>query len=105
MGCVRFALIFWMRILLIPVSSHCANMNACILGFTVPNKRNLLPVDDHRYFYCEETGEIGRSSWVGRYTCGAAREAMARFLLLHGKNPHSIHEIVLALTSTEHSSS
>jgi len=76
---------FWIRVLIISASSHCANMNACILGDTLPGNGILLANDDHRYFFVEDVVSVsdGQTWAVGRYTCGAARDTMARFLTLH----------------------
>lgn len=76
--------------------SNCANMSACILGLAVPNKKTLLACDDHRYVFCEEAGSVEQGLWVGRYTCGAARDTMASILTLHKMHTRNIDDYVRA---------
>lgn len=83
--------------------SHCANMNACILGLAVPNRKSLPACDDHRYFFCEETGPVGQRSWVSRYACGAARDTMANILTLHKMHTRNIDNYVRAIRIIDHS--
>ncbi|KAF8534790.1 hypothetical protein BDD12DRAFT_895078 [Trichophaea hybrida] len=84
---------------------HCANMNACILGDALPGNGILLANDDHRYFFVEEVDSVsdGQTWAVGRYTCGAAREAMARFLTLHQMHTRNIDDYVKAIRIIDHS--
>ncbi|KAF8538315.1 hypothetical protein BDD12DRAFT_806239 [Trichophaea hybrida] len=81
---------FKIWIFLISVPRHCVNLNACIMGHAVPNRLRLDACVDHRYVFCEEAVVDGESVSVGRYICGAARNAMARILSEHTERPYSV---------------
>ena len=57
-------------------------MKACVAHGAVPTS---MPLDaiDHRYSFEKTTLGAG----IGSYTCGAAREAVAKGLRLHGRTP------------------
>ncbi|KAF8539439.1 hypothetical protein BDD12DRAFT_96976 [Trichophaea hybrida] len=95
----------WIRILLFSASSHCANMNACVLGNPLPGNGILLACDDHRYFFVEDVVlDLDGQTWaVGRYTCGATREVMARMLTLHKMHTRNIDEYAKALRIIDYS--
>ena len=57
--------------------SYCDYVDACIRRRTVPAGTSASLID-HRYFYSEES--------EGNYTCGIAREAVARQLWKYGRN-------------------
>ena len=64
------------RVLLTWVSRHTENMTACLYGLSLPFGSLSHDTDDHRFFFVERTAGY----YVGRYTCGVARDAMARYL-------------------------
>lgn len=76
------------------VYRHCEYMNACMIKDYVP----LAPhhVVDHRYFFATQSG----SAEIGSYTCGIAREAVARALRLYGRNTSVDYQFLLRALTT-----
>ena len=68
--------------------SYCNYVNACIRRLTVPAGTSASLID-HRYFYSKE--------FEGNYTCGIAREAVARQLWKCGHNRFGVTERLQSL--------